>query len=567
MTGGPVIVTPILVGSTISCLVSALPPTENPGEIVLASLRTLVAIADTARLTSPRMELFRPQSEQEPTLLKATVRVFAEVLSQRSHSVVVQSQIVSLCHLISQAFVSEQYQVILVEGGILDLLAARLAAYYVHQGFWSSRASSSIATALPPSPSRETLPHLLRAVSAVTQSSKYRVARLLYSPITSSIFPFHVPEVSVIALSTPVQQGTGKHASSIEFSLPEIPLGHAKSHNDFSKAFPALSSVQPQAKHSALMDFAENDLYALEKNSSRTGQECSLVSWLIYMIRTERGLCRVTAAHLLTNIARTGFLSKNRDRMLALLVVPLLVSMIDEPAQHRSGSPGSGSEARTIREQAPAILAELIQEKPLLQKAAADAGAIKKISQMLKQTFDTIDIKPCPWSPNISSPPPSGTGSSRKIGPRGLRGDVVHIMSCREGALRLLAAIADKEDKYRKTLMENGIVPCIIDSLVPFKEEILAELNGQVQSPRKDKFSPGTLGNSIPVIIAACSAARALSRSVSLLRTSLIDAGVAKPVFALLKHSNVSVLVEATNVVCNLVTDFSPMRHVSALLE
>jgi len=115
--------------------------------------------------------------------------------------------------------------------------------------------------------------------------------------------------------------------------------------------------------------------------------------------------------------------------------------------------------------------------------------------------------------------------------------------------------------------MENGIVPCIIDSLVPFKEEILAELNGQVQSPRKYKFSPGTLGNSIPVIIAACSAARALSRSVSLLRTSLIDAGVAKPVFALLKHSNVSVLVEATNVVCNLVTDFSPMRHVSALLE
>ena len=71
--------------------------------------------------------------------------------------------------------------------------------------------------------------------------------------------------------------------------------------------------------------------------------------------------------------------------------------------------------------------------------------------------------------------------------------------------------------------------------------------------------------NPVSVLIAACGAARALSRSVSVLRTTLIDSGVAEPVFRLLQHSEIEVQIAATATVCNLLTDVSPMREVSVL--
>jgi hypothetical protein len=46
-----------------------------------------------------------------------------------------------------------------------------------------------------------------------------------------------------------------------------------------------------------------------------------------------------------------------------------------------------------------------------------------------------------------------------------------------------------------------------------------------------------------------------------LLRTSLVDAGIAKPTFELLTNSDPEVQIEATNVCANLVIEFSPMRE------
>ena len=41
-----------------------------------------------------------------------------------------------------------------------------------------------------------------------------------------------------------------------------------------------------------------------------------------------------------------------------------------------------------------------------------------------------------------------------------------------------------------------------------------------------------------------------------------MDAGLAAPLFLLLKHQDVDLQIAATAVVCNLVLDFSPMRDV-----
>lgn len=77
---------------------------------------------------------------------------------------------------------------------------------------------------------------------------------------------------------------------------------------------------------------------------------------------------------------------------------------------------------------------------------------------------------------------------------------------------------------------------------------------------------------------AACQVARALSRSVAILRTSLVDSGIAGDVFALLKNEESAstgrggevskldaVSIAATATLCNLITEFSPMQ--TALIE
>jgi hypothetical protein len=104
----------------------------------------------------------------------------------------------------------------------------------------------------------------------------------------------------------------------------------------------------------------------------------------------------------------------------------------------------------------------------------------------------------------------------------------------------------------RKTVIEMGAATHIIEALVPYTE-----------SNEQSASASAKDGNPDPVLIAACKVTRSLSRSVSVLRTSLIDHGVAQPIFELLTHPNVKVQIAATEVITNLVLDVSPMRTVS----
>jgi hypothetical protein len=132
---------------------------------------------------------------------------------------------------------------------------------------------------------------------------------------------------------------------------------------------------------------------------------------------------------------------------------------------------------------------------------------------------------------------------------------------CRAAALKALAAIAQKEDTHRKSIIENGVVPCVADSLVPYPD---GPLNAMHPTPTGISPEGQKDGNPNFVIVEACKLATALSRSVSILRTSLIDGGIARPVFTLLRSSDKVVREAATDTVTNLVLHFSPMREVRA---
>ncbi|OLL24510.1 hypothetical protein NEOLI_002372 [Neolecta irregularis DAH-3] len=104
-----------------------------------------------------------------------------------------------------------------------------------------------------------------------------------------------------------------------------------------------------------------------------------------------------------------------------------------------------------------------------------------------------------------------------------------------ESALNLTATLSLTLDTHRKAVISAGLIPHIIASF--------QHPNAKVRA-------------------AAAFATRSLSRSVCILRTSLVDAGIAGPLFKLLNDSDESVQVQATAAVCNMVLEFSPMKKI-----
>ena len=73
----------------------------------------------------------------------------------------------------------------------------------------------------------------------------------------------------------------------------------------------------------------------------------------------------------------------------------------------------------------------------------------------------------------------------------------------------------------------------------------------------------------VGVRYSACHCARALSRAVAVLRTNLVDTGLGLAVFDvfLREDEDMRVMSAASAVVCNLVTDFSPLKNVSVCVK
>jgi hypothetical protein len=528
---GAAFVTPILHSNLVQPLLLFLDPapTPSPVGLVTASLRAVNALA-ASWILSPNPDHFFIKH----VFNKHTLASFLSILRacplptsiQQQHIALISTLLAACCgyapHLAST----------LVQHGILDALATNLAAFaFAYNKCPHTSLIHSGATAT------------VNAISAIVRDSTYRAHRLIFSDDLRRIFY----QSSDVAPSDPLrtpdfsqhEYRTLSNVVPVDALLPKVMVPLQK-----SLAF----------GHHALI----NSRLFSDHSATNFSISSPLCVWLMYLARSQQdSCCRLAALRLLAilndaldadvSAPRSDTLtrSRERERQMALFAIPIAVKLVQD-----SLDTSFGQDMSVIKEDACAVLAHLVENSTELQQAALDAGAVKHVSQLLKKSFDPITLARPMWSADSHAsdsqmpPTPSST-----LGLDGLAPEVLHAMKCRAGALDALAAIAEKEDINRKAVIDSGIISNIIDSLVPI-------------SAFDSSALPSKNGNTVPVLLAACHAATALSRSVSLLRTALIDAGITKPIYALLAFPDVEVQIAATNVICNLVLEFSPMRQV-----
>ena len=618
-------VPPLLAGGVAGPLLAAC-STETHPRLIIASLETLLVIANITASRRSRIDTTDSpiDATDHSTTVKYAEQIYSEsnvksllnIIAQPFPSPTVTRQVTLIAKLISKTCIDNKHRKLLAKMGMLDHLAARFAATAL---MMIGNPVVSSCLSLPPSVGKDGLFLLIEAIASIIQHSKYRTAQFLYSPHLLAVFAlplrhgkntdfrsFKDQDRSLLEQSVDTK-------FSIDISLPQIHPVYVKGDRN----------VHGQAGVSN--NSHNNKSHQGAQNLGFSSANENLFAWLISLARNEHHFNRLITIWFLTIITNmmdvldmlnssNDYKTPTFDRSLALLVVPLLINIIDESIdttfdlkQNSASAVISVNpklsilaleEMRVLRECTPTVLALLAEDSNLLRKAAVEAGAIKKLCQALKKTFDpTSSDRKAMWTshPNRSSrdegddkfgAPPISPTKAVTLGHVGMSAEMLHALKCRRSTLRALAAIANKEDSYRRMIIENGIVSCIISSLLP-----LAQQNPDIDAPmdhyqqqqqsfrlssaQKNQSDPtltdrnGELnnecGNPVPVLVGACNAARAMSRSVQVLRTSLIDAGIARPIFSLVKHPNEEVQIAAMDVMCNLLLEVSPMREVCSI--
>ncbi|KAL8646834.1 MAG: hypothetical protein Q9226_006692 [Calogaya cf. arnoldii] len=366
-------------------------------------------------------------------------------------------------------------------------------------------------------------------------------------------------------------------SSRLDSLLPQLPVFSAKRPSSETNHHPPIGSTERSTTQSRSTR-AHNYAYGTSDGrvaASPPEEESPLLAWLIYVARAKSGLTRLMAAWLVSLFYGSGLIDKRRDVSCAMLLVPLLVRMLEKGEKSTAGD-DMIYDADPLRSampnpqvQAPAILAMLTLDSLELQRAAVDAGAIKKLSQLLKHSYDPLPTKiESQWTrePSLDN---TCDSSHESVGSHGFTASATTFqrLKLRESVLKALASIASISDEYRKSIIADGAVSFIIESLKPKLELPSNEEDTPIKADVNHPQPPSHLTIPTGVLIAACATAKSLTRSVSTLRTSLMDAGLAAPVFVLLEHPDVRVQIAATEVVSNLVLEFSPMREVGVSVK
>ena len=551
--GGAAFVSPLLAAGVPEVLLRCLSLDVAP-RLTTAILKALKSIATA--WASSYDTASQPPAEFLP---KGSTAVLNSLLHQDPTSTASQQHVTLVAEIISLAAQTTVTRSLLTSSGILDTLAALVASHAIHSGTIPHQSSP---TSLPPPPA--TLPSILAAIATIITGSPYRAHRFVLSDSIRSLFlHYHATHNGLHdqrqLFSTRHNNNSSAHQPQHPQLLPtlHIPASGSTSYNNTSsRAFPAMQSLQhtqPRRRGPS----HTNTTAVLDADHAN-----AVCGYLLYLSRDftlpQERLVALRLLALVHNALNDDILGqpkpehtlkfKERERQIALLAIPPAVALVRTASEAKAGEVDS-----RVKEEASEVLALLTRSSKELQLAAVDAGALKYLCPLLKKSFDHVPLAKPMWSANATSPNGT-TGSSDPtcvLGPRGLPQEIQHAQRCRRGALLALAALAEKEDAHRKAIVDAGVVVCVVDALVPFPASTVATASA------KDSAT----GNSVPVLLAACTLAKTLARSVSLLRTSLIDAGIAKPIFALLSHEDETVQFAATECCVNLLLEFSPVRE------
>jgi hypothetical protein len=559
----------LLAGNVLPPLLEALRPNEIPAKLVTTTIRTLNQIVDAVAQEKPWVDMSDTSSRStlasavsEHIYTRPVIENLAEILSQPAVNINAKQQTSLVVRLFMKTCQEENQKKMLVDAGILDILATKLTAFAASNvSLQDVDVKPSNRDQLP----RTVLPEIFEAIAAIIRDSHFYTARFLYSQPIQELFSWPKDRTT-----TSYDAYSGSSHPSWDKLIPRVQTMSSKS-DPYIKSWPALGS------HTTASMETYGRLPNVETVQQPTGRsvitdesESPIFIWLMYVARRSEGKERLSACWLLALLKKFGERwplndpsKTTRERHFSYLIIPLVVKMVEEssPTSEQSKKayavgPAAKEEMRYVLERSPLVLAELVAGNKALQSAAVDARILPTLVQILKRSFDTVTKSAKPlWQPRTSSHEVKDMNidpASSTLGRSGLSADVLHAFKYRESVLLALAALAGDQDGLRKLVIEMGAATHIIEAMVPYSEN--SEL-GSSQTIAKD-------GNPEPVLVAACKVTRSLSRSVSVLRTSLIDHGVAQPVYELLMHPSVKVQIAATEVITNLVLEMSPMRPV-----
>ena len=458
---------------------------------------------------------------------------------------------------------AERHRSYITDNAILSLLAQRLAAFIVAEGLIAPSLEAidfpASATAVLPeaaSPKGHLSP-ILEAIALLIENSRRRAEIFLSDPAIEAVFP---RSTDLFTLSSIRQAPWGGNTSArmqyrfaIDAILPTVPV-RVRAGSASNLNFPPLGAGPLQRRRSSFHPNPPQAANVAFTTDARDEEEKGIIPALLFIARDSRGKRRLVACRLLAVLLDLKFIPKSRSRAFAYLLVPLVVRMLDvqEPLSDHSANNGSYmSDGIFYSKAAPAILGKLIMDDADFQKVAVDAQAISKIASSLKKTFETSSVrKGKPWKPYKDVDMDLEiTSDDCRLGPFGPSRRARLEMKYREGLLQALANIAPSNDDYRKQICDQGVLPHIMQAM-------------ETYTVRKSVTGVDEIvGNSASTILAACGCIRALTRSVTALRTKLVDADVAKSVIKLMDSSDPEIRIAATTVVTNLAMDFSPMKE------
>ncbi|KOS22117.1 Uncharacterized protein ESCO_001755 [Escovopsis weberi] len=598
--GGPAFLQPIHAAGALPAILTCISPTANPTQIVVAALKTLISIANASALALSPHPLDIPSLADcvfSPPHLESFCHMLTTISARhpfsQSPSSLASSLICRLCR-------EERHQHALATSGVLDVLATQLASFAVAQGCVVPGAEEEAYSCqlfdLFPEPAHPDakIGPVLEAIAVILGDSRYRSARLVNSPAILIVFPsirFHPLEGSVA-----VRKAKGR-VTAMEYLLPKVSstLAFTSSRTYRSDLAPGRRDLDSPRKNPAdqhrhapptMADIQPGMCSASDDEEI----ECPLIPWLILQFRSLSGYERLMAADVLTCLYRAGFgRPVVREVTLGVLVVPGIIDLIKTASKDPTGASDSIEPTKClILERAPVILAHLIADSDYLQKAAFECLAVKTLTALLRRAYEPVAPldQPKAWTPHPNKGKTDtlqeGPASSSRLGSGGQNPVLLHRLRLREAALKAIGTLASGEDDYRKAFAEQNFLPYVVASLLehPSKPRELRDRSKDKPSDGEASASASASSSSSAsasapapapasgygtnpssVIIAGCHAVRMLARSISNLRTLLVDHEVAMPVLGFMKHPDVNVQIAATAAICNLVVEVSPVRE------